>query len=572
LGETAAPLRLTIPQPGLAEKKLRTDAEEVTKKTKIADVLIELAATAELFHTPDGTAYADVMVTGHRESWPVYSKGFRRWLAHRYYERTRGAPNNDAMQSALRIIEAKAHFDAPERTVHLRVAGLDQKLYLDLADAEWRAVEIDVDGWRIINDPPVRFRRAAGIQPLPVPVSGGSLAELHRLINVRNEPDVVLITAWLVAAFRDRGPYPVLVLTGEQGSAKSSLAALLRSLVDPNTAPLRTLPRNDQDLFIAATNGHVIAFDNVSSLPPWLSDSLCRLSTGGGFGTRELYTNTDEVLLDATRPIVLTGIEDVATRGDLADRSMPVRLDPIPEECRRPEREISAGFESARPRILGALLNAISHGLRHLATTQLDRLPRMADFAIWATACEGALWKAGAFLDAYSKNRVEMDETVIEADLVATAVRSLMADRSALTGTAKELLQKLVSIAGEPAAKMKSWPKTPRALSGRLRRAAPNLRRVGISIVFEERQAKGRPITITADKKGPRASRPSSPSSTQMNAGLEDDGQVMEGAATVIDTVTRNPAKSAANDGRDGNAGRMQPSSGSNQETAEWTL
>ena len=167
----------------------------------------------------------------------------------------------------------------------------------------------------------------------------------------------------------------MLALTGEQGSAKSSLAALLRSLVDPNTAPLRTLPRNDQDLFIAATNGYVIAIDNVSSLPPWLSDSLCRLSTGGGFGTRKLYTNTDEVLLDATRPIILTGIEDVATRGDLADRSMPVRLDPIPEERRRPEREISAEFESARPRILGALLNAISHGLCHLATTRLDRLP-----------------------------------------------------------------------------------------------------------------------------------------------------------------------------------------------------
>ena len=382
----------------------------------------------------------------------------------------------------------------------------------------------------------------------------------------------MLITAWLVAAFRDCGPYPVLALTGEQGSPKSSLAALLRSLVDPNTAPLRTLPRNDQDLFIAATNGHVIAIDNVSSLPPWLSDSLCRLSTGGGFGTRELYTNTDEVLLDATRPIILTGIEDMATRGDLADRSMPVRLDPISEECRRPEREISAEFESARPRILGVLLNAISHGLRHLAMTRLDRLPRMADFAVWATACEGTLWKPGVFLDAYRKNRADMDETVIEADLVATAVRTLMADCSTWTGTAKELLQKLVSIAGEPAAKMKSWPKTPRALSGRLRRAAPNLRRIGISIVFEERQAEGRPITITAERGDIRPSRPSSPSSAQMNAGLEDDGRMTGDAATVIDTVTQNAAESAADDGSDGDDGRKHPFSGSDQETAEWTL
>jgi hypothetical protein len=552
---------------------LGDDAEEATKGRKQADVLIELAATAELFHTPDGTAYADVMVSRHRESWPVRSKGFRRWLAHRYYERTNGAPNNDAMQSALGIIEAKAHFDAPERAVHLRVAGLDQKLYLDLADAEWRAVEIDADGWRIINDPPARFRRAAGMQPLPVPVGGGSLAELRRLINVRNEQDFVLITAWLLAALRDRGPYPVLPLTGEQGSAKSSLAVLLRSLTDPNTAPLRTLPRDERDLFIAATNGHVVVIDNVSSLPPWLSDALCRLSTGGGFATRELYTNTDEVLLEAMRPIILTGIDDVATRGDLADRSMPVRLDPIPEEHRRPEREISAEFEMAKPRILGALLDAVAHGLGHLATTQLDRLPRMADFAIWATACEGALGKSGAFLGAYSENRAEMDEAVIEADLVATAVRSLMADRSTWTGTAKELLPKLVAIAGEPAAKTtKNWPGTPRALSGRLRRVAPSLRRAGISIVFEERQAKGRPITITAERRGNRPSSPSSLSPAQVNAGPGDDGRMSDDAATVIDTVTWNPAKSAAGDGRDGNDGRMHPSSGSDQETAEWTL
>jgi hypothetical protein len=162
------------------------------------------------------------------------------------------------------------------------------------------------------------------------------------------------------------------------------------------------------------------------------SDTLCRLSTGGGFATRQLYTDSDEVLLDAMRPIVLTGIEDVVTRGDLADRSIPVRLDPIPEERRRSEREIWAQFEAARPRILGALLDAMAHGLRHLATTRLDRLPRMADFAVWVTACEGAVWKPGIFLSAHSTNRAEMDETVIEADAVATAVRSLMAARATL--------------------------------------------------------------------------------------------------------------------------------------------
>jgi hypothetical protein len=189
-------------------------------KPKQADRLIELAKAADLHHTPDGTAYADLAVSDHRETWPVRSKGFRQWLTRSYYAATRGAPNAEAIQAALGVIEAKATFDGAERTVHLRVAQLGGKLYLDLADREWRTVEIDEDGWRVIAAPPVRFRRAAGMLPLPAPEAGGALDELRRLVNVLDERDWVLIVAWLLAALRERGPYPVLVLAGEQGSAK----------------------------------------------------------------------------------------------------------------------------------------------------------------------------------------------------------------------------------------------------------------------------------------------------------------------------------------------------------------
>ena len=146
-----------------------------------ADILIKLAQSAELFHAPDGTGFADLDINGHRETWPIRSKGFRRWLARRFFEATQGAPSSEALQSALNVIEAKAHFDAPERTVHIRVGGLDGRLYLDLCDATWRAVEIDATGWRVIDNPPVRFRRTAGMQPLPVPMRGGSVETLRFL-------------------------------------------------------------------------------------------------------------------------------------------------------------------------------------------------------------------------------------------------------------------------------------------------------------------------------------------------------------------------------------------------------
>jgi hypothetical protein len=150
-----------------------------------ADILIDLAQTAELFHALDETSFADLDINGHRETWPIRTKGFRRWLARRFFDATQGAPSSEALQSALNVIEARPHFDARERVVHVRVGGLDERLYLDLGDATSRAVEIDAAGWRVIDNPPVRFRRAAGMQPLPVPAAGGSIEILRSFRNVQ---------------------------------------------------------------------------------------------------------------------------------------------------------------------------------------------------------------------------------------------------------------------------------------------------------------------------------------------------------------------------------------------------
>jgi hypothetical protein len=258
-----------------------------------ADRLVQIAQEAELFHAPDGTAYADYKINGHRETWPIRSSGFKEWLTRRYYEATGGAPNTEALQAARAVLQSRARYDAPERTVHVRVAGQGDYLYLDLGDENWRAVEITPSGWRVIDDPPVRFRRAAGMRPLPEPARGGSVETLRDFLNVKTESDLVLVVAWALAALRNRGPYPLLVLSGEQGSAKSTFASILRALLDPNVAPLRALPREDRDLFIAATNSHLLAFDNVSGLPSWISDTLCRLATGGGFAVRQLYSDQD---------------------------------------------------------------------------------------------------------------------------------------------------------------------------------------------------------------------------------------------------------------------------------------
>jgi len=253
---------------------------------------------------------------------------------------------------------------------------------------------------------------------------------------------------------------------------------------------------------IAATHSHLLAFDNLSSLPALLSDALCRLASGGSLAVRRLYTDEDEMLFQAARPILLNGIENVVSRADLADRAIFLTLAPIAEQQRRSEAELWREFERARPAILGALLDAVAHGLRTLPRVRLERLPRMADFAIWATACETALWPSGTFVRCYETNRRASIDDVVDADPVAACVREIMAERSTWTGSATDLLRAGADLTDDGIWRGNAgWPKNPRALAGRLRRAQTFLRAVGIDIAFSrEGRAGNRIIRMRATR------------------------------------------------------------------------
>jgi hypothetical protein len=487
-------------------------------KERIVDKLIKIALNQTagdhpdaggLFHAPNSIAYADIRIGQRRETWPIRSKGFRQWLVRVYYEVNGTAPNSEALQTAIGLAEACAVIDGPERVVFVRTGAHGGKLYLDLANENWEAVEIAAAGWRIVTSPPVRFRRSAGMRPLNRPVYGGSLDTLRLFLNVCSQDEFVLAVCWIVAALRNTGPYPVLALSGEQGSAKSTFATLMRCLIDPNVASLRSLPREERDLAISANNAHVLAFDNVSHLSPWISDALCRVATGAGFATRQLYTDTDEILLDASRPVILTGIVDVVTRADLADRALAIKLEPIEETKRRSEREFMAAFVAAAPGILGALLDGMVHGVRELPRINLKSRTRLADFAEWAAACEGAFWEPGTFMAAYESNRQHLNEVALDADLVGTAIQTLMATRIQWEGTPTDLLKALNVVADESQTRAKEWPNTPNLLGRSLRRCAPLLRRAGIAVDFSP--GGNRRITLRRLTEYERKSSPSSP-------------------------------------------------------------
>jgi hypothetical protein len=463
--------------------------------------LIRLAGEATLFHDSDRRAYAVIPINGHREVHPILSPGFRLWLKHEFYNSQGKPPGAQAFQDALDVIQARAVFDGKEEPVYIRVASETDRVYIDLGSDDWKIVEISPKGWRLKSDAPIRFRRPAGLHPLPDPKRGGSIEKLKAFINC-HEGDFVLIVAWLAWALRGTGPYPALVLTGEQGAAKSSLAKLLRRLIDNHRSLIRAEPRDVRDLMISAFNSHVIALDNLSWIPDWLSDALCRLATGGGFATRTYYTMDDETCLDAQRPIIITGIEDVVTRGDLSDRSLGIHLPAIDPKDRRTEKTFWADFEAAAPSLTGALFDLIAKAMQLLPAITLDNPPRMADFALFGEAIGQAMGnEPGVFARTYRNSRRAANEATVEDSPVAGEIQKLVATPGdEWEGTAKQLLAKLGESAGEKVVekemKSKAWPKSPRGMGGFLRRLAPALRAIGVHIDFEERANNRRPIII----------------------------------------------------------------------------
>jgi hypothetical protein len=471
-------------------KPARSDARERSEADRLVRVCCE-KAPLELFHDPDRRGWASVRSDQHWENYPIRSEDFQRFLLRTYYDNTGECPGVQALRSALRLFDARALFDGPVRSVYLRVAEFEGKLYLDLCDPVWRAIEIDSVGWRIVVRPPVKFRRSRGSLALPEPEPAGSLDELRRFFSVHGE-GWTLIKAFLVAALRPAVPCPILVAKGEQGAGKSTACRVISSLIDPRTSALRGAPREVRDLVAAARNSWLVCFDNLSHLPQDLADAACRLATGGGFGGRELYTDHEEAVFDATRPLVFNAIPDLgAARPDFLDRALIIEFNDIKPEARRDETRFWLEFEKARPKILGALLDSVAGGLRRLPTVVLERAPRMADFAAWATACEEGLGLvSGEFLKMYEANRLDTRDLALESTPLYAPLQTLA--QIGFAGSTGELLNRLNSLVVEGVKRSKGWPKSPNALGSALRRMAGNLRSAGIELQLNRRDNEGR--------------------------------------------------------------------------------
>jgi hypothetical protein len=465
------------------------------KERAAIERLLTLARKASLLRAGDGRLFARVPVENRSEVYALKGEPFREWLVGEHFRETGALPHDGTIRRVIGGLEALARFGgrggggAP--LVSVRVGGGDGRrggaaYYIDLGDSSGHAIEISAGGWSIAEKPGVNFRSPGGQLALPVPSREGSIELLRPYVNL-SQADFRLLVAWMAAALQPVGPYPILVLYGEQGSAKSTLVKVVRRLIDPQHATVLALPASTRDMMVAAVNGWLLAYDNISSIRGWLSDSLCVLATGGAIAGRALYSNDERSVIAAQRPVILSGIDEYVRRSDLSDRSVFLHLPAIMPDQRRMEEDFWHAFREDEPRIFGGLLDAIASGLSGLALVKLAELPRMADFAAFAEAMGRALgWGAETVLSDYYANRHYATAANVEDSLVAcTIIGAAQGKFFKWRGTATEMLSELGKLAGREATRSPRWPKSPWWLTNELRRIGPELRTYGLSITFE---------------------------------------------------------------------------------------
>ena len=456
------------------------------------DTLALILSGVILRRSPDGVAHASVpRPDGGREHMRCESKPFREWITLRYLELTGSGISGTAQAEAVNLAVARALGSGEGARFWRRVAlGDDGAVWLDMGGGdpagERRAVRITAEGWRVVapKDVAPTFLRAPDALPLPEPEAGEATAEtLAEVMNLEAAgDDLGLAWAWIMCALRpfaEGGGYPIGFLHGEQGSGKSSAARILQSLVDPSTLTGRALPREERDLFVTASNRHLLAFDNVSSIGDAFSDAFCRLATGGGFSGRTLHTDADETIFVAVRPLLLNGIPaTILGRPDLAERALAIELRPIRE--RRTDAELAERFRCLRPALLGLACDGIAAALRNLGRVTLADPPRMMDAATWAeAAAEGLGIEPGRIARAWAENRRRAEAEAVATDDLAGAVAAFLERQAGRwRGTPSELAAELRALVSDTVARSHAWPRTAAGLSARLRRLAPALRRV----------------------------------------------------------------------------------------------
>src|SRR5215212_285555 len=450
---------------------------------------------SEFFLDQYGLPYAAITVNEHIETMSLNSKRFRNWLCKLFYDMTGNLLRAENLSAILNILKARSEFGGNIKQLHLRIGNTqldpNTNYYYDLTNGSWEVVKITGIEWKIEESPPIIFRRYSNQQAQVYPVRDyphDVFDQFMNLVNVKDEDNKLLLKCYIIALFIPEIPKPILMLHGEQGSAKSTLQELIKKLADPSIISTLSFPRDINELIQKLSHNYVAYFDNISIIKEWISDELCRAVTGSGFSKRQLYTDDDDIIYNFKRCIGFNGINLGATKADLLDRGLIIQLERIPKESRRKVEDIWSDFEKIKAQLLGYIFDILVKVLRvrNNGSIELKGHPRMADFAEVAEIISHTMgYRDNKFLTVYYKNIGLQTAQALEASPVAACIIKLMDSRTEWEGTATELLNDLGTVAESLKIKTKTnglWPGAPNSLSRRLNEVKTNLREIGIII------------------------------------------------------------------------------------------
>lgn len=516
-----APMRKLTPRDHQSESrmsevesvKLELNEEQskgtpVVSKAQEAFELVE-ELCIEFFADEHGQPYAAIKIGDHYEVLPMSGSRFKHWLAMIYHDRTGNLLNEADISNVLQVAKGHALFKGKQQRLELRLAvvfdeGTDRPvtIYYDLIDPNWQCIKITAQGWTK-EQCPLLFRRynlnKAQVEPsrnYPEDI----FDQFMRLTNVVRS-DWLLVKCYVISLFMSDMAKAVLMPYGEKGSAKSTLMRLIKSMVDPSSVEFLSIPHDRNQLVQNLSHNYIGYYDNVSYIVGWLSDEFCKAVTGSGLAKRALYTDDDDIVYSFRRALGFNGISLAATRPDLLDRGISIRLQRIPKNLRKGDKQLEAEFERIRPQLLGYIMDTLVKVLQRWGTVKLAEYPRMADFAQFcelAAQCMG--YKANEFTAAYAQNIERHTKEAIVASPVASAIVKMMEDRERFEGTVSDLMVELEPIAAKMRwdLRSKQWPSTPQALGRRLNESMTDLREVGIIIERpEDKQANVSRVVIT---------------------------------------------------------------------------
>ena len=492
-------------EPKAKRKKSKvSETNPKEEKKSQADIMIEMAMKEEdeFFHDELNEKYVAIKRGGNPLVLKINGQDYKSFLVKRFFKETKKAPSKDSINQAVSVLEALAQYDGEEINVAKRCTERDGAIYYDLGDKEWSFIKITKEGWKIDNSGQILFTRRKTMKPQVLPEEYDDISIINKHYRFKTDEDKILHTVSTVTKFLSIGN-PIIVYHGEKGASKTTTMRMDRSIVDPSARDVISMPKSATDLSLVLHNNYLPCFDNIDSISAEKSDILCTAATGGGFSRRKLYTDDEENIYEYKVPVILNGINVVATRPDLLDRSLLLGLERISEDERKEESEVWEEFNRDKPKMLGAIFSTISKALTIYPNVKLKKLGRMADFTRWGYAIAEACGIGGEkFLKAYLNNQYKANDEAVSSNPIATAIIRLMEKTQHFEGSASRLLEVLNSIAEDEKIDIQSklWAKEPNVLSRRLNELKSNLLMEGITFSTSNTSV-GRKIEIRKSPK-----------------------------------------------------------------------